>query len=86
VRKFIWRPGFKAVFMLAALALAVLALSGLASAQEVGDQNVKFNLNGASLKEVIKLMETYTGRRFLFDENLVAGKRVNLFSSKPIPV
>ena len=31
-------------------------------------------------------METYTGRRFLFDENLVAGKRVNLFSTKPIPV
>jgi len=55
-------------------------------AQEAPEQNVKLNLNGASLKEVIKLMETYTGKRFLFDENLVVDKRVNLFSSKPLPV
>ncbi len=85
MKKFV--PGIRlaAIAVLLAFAAASPAFIGQAPAQE-DEQNVKLNLNGASLKEVIKLMETYTGKRFLFDENLVAGKRVNLFSSKPIPV
>lgn len=86
MRAFMSSAAFKGFVLAAGLALTWLVLSCSAHAQEAQEQNVKLNLNGASLKEVIKLMETYTGRRYLFDENTVAGKRVNLFSSKPIPV
>ena len=51
-----------------------------------GKGKVGLRFLGTSLKEVLKTFEQYTGKRFLFEEAAVAGKRVNLLSSSPIPV
>lgn len=51
-----------------------------------GNETVSMHFSGVELKEVIKVFEKYTGKRFLFDEALVAGKKINLLSSTPLPV
>ena len=52
----------------------------------VGGDRVSINFSGTSLKEVVKVFEQYTGKRFLFDEAVVSGKQIHLLSNKPIPV
>ena len=52
----------------------------------VGGDRVSINFSGTSLKEVVKVFEQYTGKRFLFDETVVSGKQIHLLSNKPIPV
>ncbi len=47
---------------------------------------VSLRFLGTNLGEVLKTFEQYTGNRFLFESAVVAGKRVNLLSSAPIPV
>ncbi len=69
----------------------VLVLLPLGTAQRKGDLRdpaggeVSLHFLGTDLKEVLKTFEQYTGKRFLFEEAAVAGRRVNLLSSAPIP-
>jgi type II secretion system protein D len=51
-----------------------------------GDDTVSINFSGTSIKEVIRMVEQYTGKRFMFDEGALAGRKVNVMSSTPIPV
>jgi len=53
--------------------------------QPLEAQSISMNFSGTSLKEVLRVFEQYTGKRFLFDEQVVARRTVNLFSSTPIP-
>ncbi len=63
---------------------------GAGAAGEAGaDQKegtIQINFNNVALREIIKAMEKITGKRYLFDEALVANKLTSLFSSEPIPI
>jgi len=49
-------------------------------------ETVTISFSNADLKEVIKVFEQYTGKRFLFDESIVSRRQINLLSSTAIPV
>jgi len=57
-----------------------------ANAEPEDEPSIAISFSGTMLKEAIKVFEGYTGKRFLFDDTLVSGRRIHLLSSRPIPV
>jgi type II secretion system protein D len=55
-------------------------------ATEKTQKQVLLNFSGTELRHVLQTIHKHTNERFLFDENLIQGKRVTFFSGRPIAV
>ncbi len=71
--------------IVAVVFLVALLLPAVVLGQSANEDSIQLNFNGVSLREVVKAVEKVSGKRFLFDEALIADKRVSLFSSQPFP-
>ncbi len=60
------------------------AVQDSASPAAANDQ-IAINFSGTSLKEVIRVFEQYSNKRFLFEDSVVGKRQVFLLSSEPIP-
>lgn len=48
------------------------------------EKGILLNFSGAELRQVLQVIHMKTGERFLFDDKMVDGKKVNFFSDRPI--